>query len=60
MFEGTPLHPTPSRYWEVIEKYQVTQLYTAPTAIRALKRMGDSHVEKYELKSLRVLGTVGK
>ena len=60
LFESTPLYPTPSRYWEVVEKHRVTQFYTAPTAIRALMRFGDAPVKKHDLSSLRVLGSVGE
>ena len=60
LFESTPMYPTPSRYWEVVDRHQLTQFYTAPTSIRMLRRMGAEHVEKYDLSSLRVLGTVGE
>ena len=60
MFEGVPNYPSPSRFWEVIDKHQVNIFYTAPTAIRALMGAGDSHVKKTSRKSLRVLGTVGE
>ncbi|KAF9547501.1 acetyl-CoA synthetase [Mortierella hygrophila] len=60
LFESIPTYPTPSRYWELIAKHKVTQFYTAPTAIRALRRLGDSWVEGHDLSSLRVLGTVGE
>lgn len=59
VFEGTPAYPDFSRYWEVIEKHDVTQFYVAPTALRLLKRAGDEHV-KHKMKSLRVLGSVGE
>ncbi|RFU29387.1 hypothetical protein B7463_g6960, partial [Scytalidium lignicola] len=59
VFEGTPAYPNFSRYWDVIEKHQVTQFYVAPTALRLLKRAGDQHV-KNEMKHLRVLGSVGE
>ncbi|KZF19947.1 acetate--CoA ligase [Xylona heveae TC161] len=59
VFEGTPAYPDFSRYWEVIEKYSVTQFYVAPTALRLLKRAGDHHV-KHKMKGLRVLGSVGE
>ena len=55
-----PNYPDPGRYWDVCEKYAVNSFYTAPTAIRALKRFGDEFVTKYDLSSLRVLGTVGE
>ncbi|KAF9271338.1 acetyl-CoA synthetase, partial [Mortierella antarctica] len=60
LFESIPTYPTPARYWELIAKHKVTQFYTAPTAIRALRRLGDSWVEGHDLSSLRVLGTVGE
>nr|AOE43277.1 acetyl-CoA synthetase/acetyl-CoA ligase [Rostrostelium ellipticum] len=60
IFEGTPLHPTPARYWEMVERHKITQFYTAPTAIRSLMKYPTSFVEKCNKKSLRVLGTVGE
>ena len=60
MFEGVPNHPTPSRFWEIVDKHKVNILYTAPTAIRALMSEGNSFVEKTKRKSLRVLGSVGE
>lgn len=60
MFEGVPSHPDYGRFWEIVEKHKVTQFYTAPTAIRALAKEGVEHVEKYDLSSLKVLGTVGE
>jgi acetyl-CoA synthetase len=60
MFESTPLYPDAGRYWQVIDKFKVTQFYTAPTAIRALIRQGDDWPGKYSLKSLRILGSVGE
>jgi len=60
VFESTPVYPTPSRYWEMVDKWKLTQLYTAPTAIRLLRRMGSEHVKPYDLSSLRVIGTVGE
>jgi acetyl-CoA synthetase len=60
MFEGVPTYPNPGRFWEVCEKYKVTQFYTAPTAIRALMREGEEWVRKYDLSSLKVLGSVGE
>jgi len=59
VFEGTPAYPNFSRYWDVVEKHQATQFYVAPTALRLLKRAGDEHV-KHQMKSLRVLGSVGE
>ena len=60
MFEGVPTWPDAGRFWEIVDKYKVTQFYTAPTAIRALVAMGDEWVTKYDLSSLKVLGTVGE
>ncbi|MBU54628.1 MAG: acetate--CoA ligase [Deltaproteobacteria bacterium] len=60
MFEGVPTHPDPGRFWDVVDKYKVNIFYTAPTAIRALERYGDEHVEKRDLSSLRLLGSVGE
>jgi len=60
MFEGVPNYPSPSRFWEVIDKHQVNIFYTAPTAIRALMREGDEPVKKTSRKSLKLLGTVGE
>ena len=60
MFEGIPNHPTPSQFWEVIDKYKVNTFYTAPTAIRALMREGEEPVKRTRRASLRLLGTVGE
>jgi acetyl-CoA synthetase len=60
MFEGVPTYPHPGRFWEICEKYKVNQFYTAPTAIRALQAQGDEHVKKFDLSSIKVLGTVGE
>ncbi|GAA6207035.1 acetate--CoA ligase [Cognatishimia sp. WU-CL00825] len=60
MFEGTPTYPDASRFWQVCEKHKVNQFYTAPTAIRALMGQGNEYVEKCDLSSLRILGTVGE
>ncbi len=60
MFEGIPTYPDASRFWQVIDKHQVTLFYTAPTAIRALMREGDAPVQKTSRASLRLLGTVGE
>jgi len=60
MFEGVPNWPDPSRFWQVIDKYQVEIFYTAPTALRALMREGDEWVTKSSRSSLRLLGTVGE
>ena len=60
VFEGVPGYPDYGRFWEVIEKHKVTQFYTAPTAIRALAKEGSEFPEKYDLSTLKVLGTVGE
>jgi len=60
MFEGIPTYPDAGRFWDVVDKYKVNQFYTAPTAIRALMREGESHVLKRDLSSLKLLGTVGE
>lgn len=60
MYEGTPDTPTKSRWWQLIEKYKVTQLYTAPTAIRTFMKWGDEFISNSDLSSLRLLGSVGE
>lgn len=60
MFEGVPNYPTPARYWEIVDKYQVNIFYTAPTAIRALRREGDQWISNTSRESLCILGTVGE
>ena len=60
MFEGVPTYPDASRFWQVCEKHKVNQFYTAPTAIRALMGQGNAFVEKCDLSSLKLLGTVGE
>ncbi|MDD9805957.1 MAG: acetate--CoA ligase [Gammaproteobacteria bacterium] len=60
MFEGVPTHPDASRFWRVVDKHRVNIFYTAPTAIRALMRLGDDPVKQTDRSSLRVLGTVGE
>ncbi len=60
MFEGVPTYPDASRFWQVVEKHKVNQFYTAPTAIRALMGKGNEFVEKADLSSLKLLGTVGE
>ncbi|HLA55319.1 MAG TPA: acetate--CoA ligase [Flavobacterium sp.] len=60
IFEGVPSYPDFSRFWEVIEKHQVSQFYTAPTAIRALAKESIDYVQKFPLKSLKVIGSVGE
>ena len=60
MFEGVPTYPDAGRYWDVCDKYKVSQFYTAPTAIRALMAMGDEFVERADLSALKVIGSVGE
>jgi len=60
MFEGVPTYPDAGRFWQIVDKFGITVFYTAPTAIRALMRLGDEWPAKYKLDSLRVLGTVGE
>ncbi|HSG41812.1 MAG TPA: acetate--CoA ligase, partial [Anaerolineales bacterium] len=60
MFEGGPTYPYPNRWWQCIERYGITVLYTAPTAIRGLMRFGDAWPNKHDLSSLRLLGSVGE
>ena len=60
MFEGVPSYPGPDRFWKVVEKFKVNIFYTAPTVIRALMREGTEWTQKYDLSSLRLLGSVGE
>ena len=60
LFEGTPFYPRNDRYWVVVDKYKVSQFYTAPTAIRSLMKFGDELVKKHDLSTLKVLGSVGE
>ena len=60
MFEGVPSYPDYGRFWQIVEKYKVNQFYTAPTAIRVLAKQDLDFVDKYDLSSLKVLGTVGE
>lgn len=60
MFEGIPTFPDAGRYWDIVDKYKVNILYTAPTAIRSLMAFGDEYLENKDLSSLRVLGSVGE
>jgi acetyl-CoA synthetase len=60
VFEGIPTHPGPDRLWQIINKCRVTHFYTAPTAIRALMRLGESHPSKVDMSCLKVLGSVGE
>lgn len=60
MFEGIPTYPDPGRFWDIVDKHRVNIFYTAPTAIRALMREGEGWVNKHDLSSIRLLGTVGE
>ncbi len=60
MFEGVPTYPDAGRAWKMVEEYKINQFYTAPTAIRVLHKLGEDEPKKYDLSSLRVLGTVGE
>jgi len=60
MFEGVPTYPDPGRFWQVVQKFKVTVFYTAPTAIRSLIMKGEEWPNKYDLSSLRILGSVGE
>ncbi|MBK5211371.1 MAG: acetate--CoA ligase [Coriobacteriia bacterium] len=60
MFEGTPTYPNPGRFWEIVEKHGVNQFYTAPTVVRSLMKQGNAWAEKYDLSTLRVIGSVGE
>ncbi|QVY65692.1 acetate--CoA ligase [Polaribacter sp. Q13] len=60
LFEGVPSYPDFGRFWDIVDKHKVSQFYTAPTAIRALAKQGTALIEKYDLSSLKVLGSVGE
>jgi acetyl-CoA synthetase len=60
IYEGVPNYPNPERWWEIVERYKVDILYTAPTAIRSHMKWGPEHAEKHDLSSLRLLGSVGE
>lgn len=60
IFESTPLYPDAGRYWDMVERHKITVFYTAPTAVRSLIRFGDDVPKKYDLSSLRILGSVGE
>ena len=60
MFESLPTYPDAGRYWDLVQRHKINQFYTAPTAIRALMKFGNEPMKKYDLSSLRVLGTVGE
>jgi len=60
IYEGIPIYPGPDRYWKIVEKFKITIFYTAPTVIRALMRFGTEQVDKHDISSLRLLGTVGE
>ncbi len=60
LYEGAPTYPEPDRFWRMIARHKINVLYTAPTAIRTFMRLGDEHVRKHDLSSLRLLGSVGE
>jgi acetyl-CoA synthetase len=60
VFESTPMYPDAGRYWDMIDRHKISIFYTAPTAIRSLMRYGDEIPAKYDLSSLRILGSVGE
>ncbi|MCL7418995.1 MAG: AMP-binding protein, partial [Halalkalicoccus sp.] len=60
MYEGAPDHPQPDRFWEIIDRHSITQFGISPTAIRALRKHGDEHIEKHDLSSIRILGSTGE
>lgn len=60
MYEGAPDYPTPARWWEIVERYRVTTLYTSPTAVRLFMKYGEEWPKKHDLSSLKVLGSVGE
>jgi len=60
MYEGTPDYPDKNRFWDLIERHKVSVFYTAPTAIRTFMKWGSAHIEKHDISSLRMLGTVGE
>ena len=60
MYEGSPDYPSYNRFWDIIERHKISVFYTAPTAIRAFIKWGDEWVDKHNLSSLRLLGTVGE
>ncbi|KAL6945232.1 acetyl-coenzyme A synthetase 2 [Hanseniaspora vineae] len=60
IFESTPAYPDYGRYWRIIERYQATHFYVAPTAMRLIKKVGEAEISKYDISSLRVLGSVGE
>ncbi len=60
MYEGAPNYPAPNRFWDIVERHKVTHFYTAPTAIRAFMKWGESHPRQHDLSTLQVLGTVGE
>ncbi len=60
LYEGGPNYPAEDRFWDIIERHKVTKFYTAPTAIRSFMKWGDEHVDKHDISSLKILGTVGE
>ena len=60
LFESTPVYPDEGRYWDMVQRHKITHFYTAPTAIRLLMRYDDDVPKKYDLSSLKILGSVGE
>ena len=60
IFEGTPAYPDYGRFWQIVEKHKATHFYVAPTALRLLRKAGEQEIAKYDLSSLRTLGSVGE
>ncbi len=60
IYEGAPDYPNPEKWWSLIEKYKITEFYTSPTALRMFMKYGEDHIRKYDLSSLRMLGSVGE
>ena len=60
VFESTPVYPAPSRCWQVVEQHNITQFYTAPTAVHLLRRLGEHHTQAHDLSTIRVLGSIGE
>lgn len=60
IYEGAPDYPNPEKWWQLIQKYKITELYTSPTALRMFMKYGEEHIKKYNLSSLRMLGSVGE
>ncbi|MFN3478339.1 MAG: acetate--CoA ligase, partial [bacterium] len=60
IYEGAPDYPSPEKWWQLIEKYKITELYTSPTALRMFMKYGEDYIKKHDLSSLRMLGSVGE